>query len=95
VPDPLLCEPGAGIQHEFRSSGHTHAHEQAWDANQRHASRRLGQKERESTVMHAVGELPPVTALLRQGIGIPHSTVARILRRLEHRGVIHLQRKKP
>ncbi|MGJ7511508.1 hypothetical protein [Variovorax sp. GT1P44] len=66
------------------------------------ADGRLGRKERESTVLRALGELPAecrtpsgaVIALLRQGIDIPHSTIAQILLRLERRGVIRLERKR-
>lgn len=56
---------------------------------------------RELTVLLALHALPEDTwtpnaaasALIRSGIDIPYSTLAGILRRLERRGTIQLQRK--
>lgn len=60
------------------------------------------QQQRELAVLKAVATLPAacqtpnaaVFEILRQGIDIPHSTLAQILRRLERRGEISLARKR-
>jgi hypothetical protein len=59
-------------------------------------------RKRDQEILSAVSKLPeecrtPSTAvveLIRRGIDIPHSTLAQILRRLESRGLIHLDRKR-
>jgi len=59
--------------------------------------------EREITVLNAVAALPETcrtptaaaTALMLADIGIPYSSVAAILRRLEHKGALRLDRVKP
>ncbi len=57
---------------------------------------------RELAVLNAVAALPvesrtpsaAVAALLRQGLDIPYSTLAQMLRRLERQGAIRLARKR-
>ena len=64
---------------------------------------RSAMQKREAAVLDAVASLPAesltpnaaVTALLRQGLDIPHSTLAQILRKLERKGAIRLGRKRP
>ena len=59
-------------------------------------------RKRELAVLSAVSELPTAsrtptaaaTALVRQGIDIPYSSLAAILRRLERKGAIRLERKR-
>ena len=57
---------------------------------------------RELAVLEAFDRLPAecrtpsaaVLTLMRQGIDVPHSTLTQILQRLEHRGLIHMDRKR-
>jgi hypothetical protein len=70
--------------------------------HQRLVELRPASRRREQAVLDAVSALPAesltpsaaVTALLRQGLDIPHSTLAQILRRLERKGVIRLGRRR-
>jgi len=59
-------------------------------------------RKRELTVLSAVSALPQeirsptavATALVRQGIDIPYSSLVAIMRRLERKGAIRLERKR-
>ena len=67
------------------------------------AAQLLRLQKRELEVLNAFSRLPEecrapsaaVLGILRQGVDIPHSSLAQILRRLERRGVIRLPRKRP
>jgi len=65
-------------------------------------SRAPALRPRELAVLNAFARLPAecrtpsaaVLELMRQGLDMPHSTLAQILRRLERNGVIRLDRKR-
>jgi len=60
-------------------------------------------RKRELTVLNAVSALPReihtptavASALVRQGIDIPYSSLVAIMRRLERKGAMRLERKRP
>lgn len=59
-------------------------------------------QKREQEILDAFSKLPAefrtpsaaVLELMRKGLDVPHSTLSQILRRLERRGAIHLDRKR-